>query len=522
MGLFAEGVRMNNYIKRDVDEIIESWDKGNVKSLMILGARQVGKTSSIRHFIRKKYGLNEETSIPEINIATMDGAKELLLSNNGIEGMSFMQYVFVSLGINVDLNKTNIVFIDEIQALSNDKKIKSSGTIKSILSMITKEDGLRFIFSGSLLGAKISNLESLAKDVPGGMEQHRMYPLSFDEFVESIDGDTKYIEDARKSFERNENIKKDTHIHLLKKFSEYSFVGGMPKAVVAYIEDKKYNVNDSLSAILSLTSDYNVDVAKYFRDEYGVEIGEDVFNCLLFGLKQNNKKILMKKLKSEPMKKFYEYVVDSDVGLLIPHIDEINMPLSKQESPKTYFNDIGFMRCLLKEHIDGVEDKKNPPKYLKSYFDVRDLEIQKKGFIDWIDGNATNKPKDNGAFFEQVVAQCIKAKSYQYAYNYRANPEQENEFILLPDLTAIEIKSGGFADRTSSIEYAKSGKRVLFVTMLPYIGEYTERFILLPIYLLCFLKQDEILKHSFVEASKDAKEVVYCGLLPDNPGFYRQ
>lgn len=123
MGLFAEGVRMNNYIKRDVDEIIESWDKGNVKSLMILGARQVGKTSSIRHFIRKKYGLNEETSIPEINIATMDGAKELLLSNNGIEGMSFMQYVFVSLGINVDLNKTNIVFIDEIQALSNDKRL---------------------------------------------------------------------------------------------------------------------------------------------------------------------------------------------------------------------------------------------------------------------------------------------------------------------------------------------------------------------------------------------------------------
>ncbi len=512
---------MADYIKRDVDKIIDKWFAGQEKSLMILGARQVGKTFSIRHFIRKQYGLSNEEPIPEINLATMDRARELLIGGEGVEGISFMQYVFTELQINVDLNITKIVFVDEIQALSNDKKITSSGIIKSILSRLTKEDGIRFIFSGSLLGSKISNLETLTIDLSGGIQQVRMYPITLAEFIESIDGNQSYIDEAITSFRNNKEISKDVHIHLLKKFAEYSFVGGMPKAVAAYIDNKKYKVSDSQESIASLTADYNSDIAKYFREEHGIEIVQDIFNYLLFGLKNNDKQLLMKKIRKEAKSAFYDYLIDSDVGLLVSHISELNKPLNEQEMPKTYFNDIGFLRCIVKEHIDAVDDPKNPPKHLIPFYDVRNIDLQKDGFVRWIDGDPSNKPNNNGAFFEQIVAQSIKAYGYQYAYNYRKNPEQENEFILIKDETAIEVKSGGFSDFASSRTYAESGKKVIFATMLPYFGEYVKRFYLLPVYLLCLLKQEDLLEHKFVKLNTEIKTLFECGLLPDYPGFFK-
>ena len=70
------------YIKREVDELITKWfDENEKNALMIFGARQVGKTESIRNFIRNKFEIDNDDLLPEINIVINQEARDIILNN---------------------------------------------------------------------------------------------------------------------------------------------------------------------------------------------------------------------------------------------------------------------------------------------------------------------------------------------------------------------------------------------------------------------------------------------------------
>ena len=144
----------------------------------------------------------------------------------------------------------------------------------------------------------------------------------------------------------------------------------------------------------------------------------------------------------------------------------------------------------------------------------------KNDFLNLVDNNGGVKMNGVGRIFEQIIAQDMKSNLYSFAYSYKKKPvESELEFILIDDYSAIEVKSGGFEDYPSSLEYAETGKKVFFLTMLPYLGEYKTNFILLPIYALCFLNHKELLSVTFKEAGSRAKELLLNGKLPNTKGF---
>lgn len=508
------------YIKRNIDKTIIDWFKGTSKALMILGARQIGKTESIKHFLKSQFGIEEDERLPILNIETTPGVKEAIISGKAEGGSSFIRNLFANAGVYADLDICKVVFIDEIQAISNSKKNMAKEEIKAIMSKLMEEDGFRFIFSGSLLGAKIGNLEEFTKELPGGITHSRMYPISFAEFVEYADGNRKRIETVRDEIFSSKTIDEDNHIYLLKKFAEYSFVGGMPKSVLAYFDNDGFMVSNSMDAISTLVDDYIQDTEKYYEDELNADIGINIFEYLLSGLKENDKKRLMKKLNDDPERILYEFIIDSDVGLLVKDIEELTLPISEQKKPKTYFNDVGFMRLLIKRSLEKYKKFEDTPKGLKDYFDVRNLDDVKNDFLNLVDNNGGAKMNGVGHIFEQIIAQDMKSNSYSFAYSYKKKPvESELEFILIDDYSAIEVKSGGFEDYPSSLEYAKTGKKVFFLTMLPYLGEYKTNFILLPIYALCFLNQKELLSVIFKEVGIRAKELLLNGKLPNTKGF---
>ena len=384
-----------------------------------------------------------------------------------------------------------------------------------------EETEFRFIFSGSLLGSKISNLEAFTKDLPGGIIHAHMYPISFAEFVEHIDGDSKWLKSAKEELFESKTISEETHVHLLKRYGEYSFIGGMPKAQLAYINDGIYSVIDSLDAISTLKEDYIHDTQKYYREELGVDIGNAIFDWLLFGINNNDKKKLMKKLKQEPEKTLYQYIVDSDIGLLVSHIKEFELPLSQQERPKTFFNDVGFMRLMIKEHLNEVQIYDEVPPQLKDYYDRnRNLDEIKQNYLNYIEGNGGSTFPGAGRIFEQMVAQSIKERNFKYAYDDSNKPQMELEFVLPSNNSAIEVKSGGFSDYTSAKEYAKNGHRVYFLSLLPYVGECSENIILLPVYSLCLLNQKELENIVFKQADNEVEIIMDSGKLPISRGFY--
>lgn len=508
------------YINRNIDKIIKDWFNSDKRSLMILGARQIGKSESIKEFLRVTYGIEDDSILPMLDIENTPGVKEQIINGNSDGGSSFIRNLFINAGVFADLDKCKIIFIDEIQALSSSKKNIAEQEIKTILLRLLDEDEFKFIFSGSLLGAKISNLEEFTRDLPGGIIQERMYPISFCEFVECIEGNNILLEDAKQSILSSKTISIDTHVSLLKRFAEYSFVGGMPAAVTKYVEGKTFSVSDALDAISSLSDSYIMDTQKYYLEEFDISIGNQIFEWLLFGMKENDKTHLMKKFKDNPEKTLYEYIVDSDTGLLVKHEEEYNSAISEQNKPKTYFNDVGFMRLLLKQRLSKYKNYDDVPKQLRSYYDKRDLDKIKLEFFDFVDNNGGCKLTGAGAIYEQVVAQTLKSNAYNYACRYQKNPEREIEFIIHEKGDAIEVKSGDFEDYISSQEYASLGNKVFFLTMLPYVGEAKENFILLPVYSLCLINYSELDSIAFESVENRAKEIIESGKLPSTKGFY--
>ena len=153
------------YLKRKADEYLEAWYKNpDRKPLIVKGARQVGKTKTIREFAGKHYD-----SIIEINFFTHPNYKGITEA-----GYSVSDIVKIITRINPEIKivpgKT-LIFFDEIQSFPE---------ITTSLKFF-KEDG-RFdvICSGSLLGVNYNRIDSISV---GYKTDYDMRSMDFEEFL---------------------------------------------------------------------------------------------------------------------------------------------------------------------------------------------------------------------------------------------------------------------------------------------------------------------------------------------------
>lgn len=494
------------YIERDIDNIIENWDRSKEKSLMILGARQIGKTKSIEHFLKKKQNIVDDKDLQKIDLSNVsESTIELIRSKRTFEGLSIIESIFANENKNVDAEMCNVVFIDEIQVLSNKVKKMSNAEIRDCIKYILGDSKYRVIFSGSLLGAKISEIESINEEIPQ-IQIEKMFPISFKEFI-------KKYEDLDNVFEKAKHsilcgcVEENFHIKMLNLFAEYSFVGGMPDSVLAYLKDKE--VKKSFSAIKTLSNLYYLDIEKYCETAHVPFDKEDIFRIMYEGLKQNDKKeYVLKNFSTKEKQQFYRYVIDSDVGLLVPHIDDYNSREKMLDRPKCYFNDVGFLRNIIKER-EWEHERRDGDELLRGYFD-------------YFNGNYfANRPNNDGYIFEQIIAQDFKANKIEDAYFYENDKsgEQEIEFVFPSKNIAVEIKSGNIGKLASAKKMAVKNV-VLLGSLLPYIQKCKDNIILVPIYFLCLFNPIQLVDKIIVDAEDDVLQLLRSGLLPRTKGFF--
>ena len=175
---------------------LEKWKNENEQTpLMVIGARQIGKTYIIDKFCKKNYGdyiyinLMEDKGIIEIfeeNINTEDKIKKM------------------ELYLNHTIKENTIIFFDEIQ--------KSESLIESLKYFCEADFPYKIICAGSLLGVK---LKRFSKSFPVGKVIIKyMYPMTFEEFLMAI-GYSDIIEEIRKCFLKNEKMSNPIHEKLL-------------------------------------------------------------------------------------------------------------------------------------------------------------------------------------------------------------------------------------------------------------------------------------------------------------------
>ncbi|TXI42062.1 MAG: DUF4143 domain-containing protein [Nitrosomonas sp.] len=244
-------------MKRSRTSFLFEWlNSSQRKPLVIRGARQVGKTWLIRDFAAA-IGLR----LLEVNFEKRPELETLFSSNNPDEIMLNLRSI---LGGDISLTGS-LLFLDEIQAAPH--------LLAKLRWFAEDMPQLPVIAAGSLLEFALDK-HSFSMPV-GRINYMYLEPFSFEEFLDATGqhGLREFIE----GYDWRSSIPGAIHSQLIKMGKEYMIVGGMPSAVLAWIESR---LPEKVSQVhFDLLATYRDDFAKY-RERLSLERLEEVMTAV--------------------------------------------------------------------------------------------------------------------------------------------------------------------------------------------------------------------------------------------------
>ena len=207
------------YCCRLIDRHLSDWASREVhKPLLLRGARQVGKSTAVRHL-----GEQFEQYV-EINFEKHAEYKTLF--HNNLDVRRIISLIEAMKGKPIKPGKA-LLFLDEIQSCP-----------EAIMSLrFFKEDlpELHIIAAGSLLEFALEELPTFGV---GRIHSMFMYPMTFDEFL--LANGEQALMNARNLSSASKPLPEPLHNKLTSLFRTYIMVGGMPEAVAKWIETPDY------------------------------------------------------------------------------------------------------------------------------------------------------------------------------------------------------------------------------------------------------------------------------------------
>ncbi|MCQ2913735.1 MAG: AAA family ATPase [Alphaproteobacteria bacterium] len=237
-------------LKRKILSELNKWKSEYAPNyaLFIKGARRVGKTT-----IAEEFGKTNYKSYIVINFQEANELIKDLFVNSLLD----LDYFFNAIQLQYKKKlypRNSLIVLDEIQLFP-----KARQALKTLL----KDGRYDYIETGSLAGItkKSKNEEIL---IPSEEYTVEMFPLDFEEFLAAL-GDDITINVLREHFDNLKPLNK-LHNEILKKFRIYMCVGGMPQAVIAYLNTKDFEKVDFVKKeILEL---YRNDIKEQKEENY--------------------------------------------------------------------------------------------------------------------------------------------------------------------------------------------------------------------------------------------------------------
>ncbi|MEG1608537.1 MAG: AAA family ATPase [Clostridia bacterium] len=388
-----------NYIKRKIDEYLIEW-KANAdkKPLVIKGARQVGKTESIRRFAREQY-----ENVIEINFVEQPIYKGILA--DGYKTDDIIKNIS-----RIDTSKhfvprKTLIFFDELQEFPE---------IATSLKFFKIDGRFDVICSGSLLGINYKRIES---NSVGYKTDYEMTSLDFEEFLWVKGYDNSVIEDM---LAHMVDLKPFNTIDISvfeNLFLDYCILGGMPAVVKLYI--KQGTFEKTLDEQRQIIQDYKEDIRKY-ADGLDQARVLNVFNQIAPQLAKENKKFQITKVAKNARFSDYrgciEWLKDSGIINICYGMNFPELPLKgnyDDSKYKLYFFDTGLL-------VSQLDDE--------SQLDLRankNLGVYK------------------GALYENIVAESLVKQGYGLYYYKRDDSTLEEDFFVrdTKSLIPVEVKA---------------------------------------------------------------------------------
>ena len=263
---------MQEYIQRNIDvELLEWKDNPMRKPLLLRGARQVGKSSAVRHFGK------EFQFFAEVNFERHKTVKTFFQGD--IDIRLIVQKIAIYINVPIEEGKT-LLFLDEIQECP-----------EAIMALrFFKEDypGLHVIAAGSLLEFTLQKLPTFGV---GRIHTLFMYPMTFDEFLNA--NNENGLISMKRQADSQHPLDAAFHEKLIEYFRIYLLVGGMPEAVLALFKTHNFNQCSHIQEDIILT--YEDDFSKYKK-----RVSPDLLRTTLHGIcHQPGEKITFKQISAD-------------------------------------------------------------------------------------------------------------------------------------------------------------------------------------------------------------------------------
>ncbi|MEA4921799.1 MAG: AAA family ATPase [Eubacteriaceae bacterium] len=231
---------------RKIQNRLEEYFRADPNKIMIIdGARQIGKTYIVRHVGKKMF-----KNYIEINLLEDSVGRRLFENTKAIEDF-YLQVSMIAGAYMKDKHDT-LIFLDEIQAYPH---------LLTMLKFLKQDDKYTYIASGSLLGVTLSKTTSIPM---GSIQVVRMYPLDFEEFLYANGFNETAVTALRSKYSNKESLDERTHARVLNLFKKYLLAGGLPDAVVSYIETQ--NIVQVREIQSEIHEYYAMDAGKYDTD----------------------------------------------------------------------------------------------------------------------------------------------------------------------------------------------------------------------------------------------------------------
>lgn len=324
------------YYNRLIDTYLAEWaSRSSHKPVLLRGARQVGKSTAVRHL-----GERFENYV-EINFEKHPEYKVLFQSNLDVKRI--MPQMAAMYGQVIAPGKT-LLFLDEIQECP-----------EAIMSLrFFKEDipELHVIAAGSLLEFALDELPTFGV---GRIHSMFMYPMTFDEFL-SANGEQLLL-NARNGATAQSPLPQPLHEKLVQLLRTYMIIGGMPESVAKWIETHDFlqcqEVQDDI------LSGYEDDFPKYRKKVEPALLRLTMRSAAV----QATKKFVYAEVgsgyKANEVKNALELLVKAGIIIPVAHTDANGLPLGGEANNayrKMLLLDSGLMLRLLNMTLGNISE----------------------------------------------------------------------------------------------------------------------------------------------------------------------
>lgn len=389
---------MGYKLRRKIDDYLINWKKNPDRMpLIIKGARQIGKTSSIEHFAENYKNFVEINFIDEPQYTKIFASG--YSPENVIKEISFINPAFKFVPYET------LILFDELQACPD---------CATCLKFFKIDGRYDVICSGSLLGI---NYEEVTSVSVGYKEDYEMHSLDFEEFLWAKGYSQNQIESIFSHIKNTEPFSENEFNVWMNCFKEYMITGGMPRVVNKFIEQN--NFSGILQEQVQIQKAYEEDILKYAKGLDKAKI-KNVYTHIPVFLAKENKRYQITKIATGARNREYIGTVDwlKDAGIVnvCYNLELPELPLKGNYNPteyKIYYRDTGLLIASLDE---------------EAQIDLR----QNKNFNTY-----------KGAIYENIVADMLVKQGYELFYYKNEKSTVEMDFFIrdASSLVPVEVKA---------------------------------------------------------------------------------